>query len=178
MRLARSIIPLVVCAVSTLHAAGDDSPGLDSGGPRGVLGLSVIATVKPHSRFEKLRDVCRAGFEVAGCTDFPVEKLECSCKARDGAWVVDGRATVDAVIHVSNEHPIGTILIHERAHVGDLEAGLRAHLDTIESRLFGSRQACEVYAKVLTESPHLRIVMNELRAASNVKFGCDRKGRF
>jgi hypothetical protein len=178
MRLARSIIPLVVCAVSTLHAAGADKTSTDAGGPRGVLKLSVIATVKPHSRSEKLRDVCRAGFEVNGCTDFPVEKLECSCKARDGAWVIDGSATVAAVIHVSNEHPIGTILIHERAHIGDLEAGLRAHLDTIGSRTFGSQKACETYAKVLTESPHLRVVMNELRKASNVKFGCDRKGRF
>lgn len=178
MCLARSIIPLLVCAVSTLHAVGDDNSGPDADAPRGVLELSVIATVKPHSRQEKLSDVCRTGFEPNACTDFPVEKLECGCKARDGAWVIDGRATLAAVIHVSNEHPIGTILIHERAHLADLDAGLRAHLDMIESHRFGTRQACERFANVLADSPHLRIVMNELRATSNNKFGCDRKGRF
>jgi hypothetical protein len=68
-------------------------------------------------------------------------------------------------------------MLHERAHLGDVEAGLRAHLDTIEARAFGSRKACESFAKVLTGSPHLRIVMNRLREASNVRFGCDRKGK-
>lgn len=177
MRLARSIIALFVCAVSSLVEAQSMKPQAADRKAAGIV-LAVTSSIEHHSRFEKLSDVCRAGFAVNGCTDFPVERLECNCIERSGGWVIEGRAAIKAVIHVSTEYPIQSVMVHERAHIADLEAGLRAHLDAIGKRTFGSRKACETYARVLTDTPHLRIVMNELRRASNVKFGCDRKGRF
>jgi hypothetical protein len=178
MFLARSIIALLVCSVSSLAALGQILSDSNDGSAAGGLELSVKESIATHGRGERLSDICRANYDVQGCTDFPLEKLECHCEPRDEQWALTGRATVEAAIHLSTSHPLGQILIHERAHLADLEAGLRAHLDELASRRFGSRRACETFAGVLMSTPHLRVVMNELRVASNVKYGCDRKTRF
>jgi len=176
MRLARSVFALVVYSASyvvTAAPAAADAPGAT---PVGLFELSLVETVREHSQREKIRDVCRVGFRVRGCTDFPKEEFTCHCEAREGSWFLNGHAYLEAVIHLSSGQPIGDVLIHERAHIGDLERGLREHFGSIMSIRFGSQSSCETYAHTLKSSQHLRAVMNDLRIASNVKYGCDRKG--
>lgn len=176
MRLARSVFALVVFSASYVvtdaPAAADAPVALTSG----IFQVSLVETVLEHPRREKIRDVCRVGYRVRGCTDFSKEELACHCEARDGSWFLNGHAYLEAVIHLSSGQPIGDVLIHERAHIGDLERGLREHFSSIMSIRFDSQPSCETYASTLRTSQHLRAVMNDLRIASNVKYGCDRKG--
>lgn len=175
MHSARSVLALVVFAASMSLAAwpafADASHAAD-----GRFELRLVEKVKEHTRSEKLDDVCRVGFRVRGCTDFPVEKLDCHCEAREDSWVLVGSARIEAVIHLSYGEPIGAVLLHEQAHIGDVENGLRHHFGSIMSIRFSTQRSCERYANTLVNSPHLQVVMNELRIASNIKFGCDRKG--
>ncbi|MGK2858514.1 MAG: hypothetical protein ACSLFQ_15040 [Thermoanaerobaculia bacterium] len=178
MRLARSILVLVLLFSSTLRAAKPPVADASPTAPGGGVVLSLVETVRQHRLSVNLSEVCRVGFRVRGCTDFPREELDCRCELRNGDWVIEGTAHVEAVIHLGSGPPINDVLLHERAHIGHLEVGLRAHLDWIRSLKFDSRPSCDGYARVLTESLHLREVMNGLRIESNAKYGCDRKGRF
>ncbi|MFA6958059.1 MAG: hypothetical protein WC538_19500 [Thermoanaerobaculia bacterium] len=178
MHLARSVFALVVFSVSNLRAAEPAVAYALPEPPTGRFEVSLVETVKEHSQSTKISDVCRVGFRVRGCTDFPREELACHCEQREGSWFLTGRANIEAVIHLSSGQPMSQVLLHERAHIGDLKKGLREHFDAIMSIRFGMQSACETYAHTLVESPHLRVVMNDLRIASNVKYGCDRKGKF
>lgn len=178
MHLARSILALSVYSVSTIQAAGSGVAEASRSPPVGSFDVSLVETVKQHPRSDTLREVCRVGFRIRGCTDFPREELDCRCESREGAWVLAGRAYLEAVIHLATGQPTNEVLLHERAHIEDLERGLRRHFDSVMSISFESRSSCERYATVLSESPHLRVVMNDLRIASNIKYGCDRKGKF
>lgn len=178
MYLARSIIALIVSSVSAFQAAELESVELDSAGAGDRFEIAVVETMVYHRSRRSLLERCSVGRNVYGCTEFPLESLECKCEPRQADWSITARATISAVIHLSSEHPINQVLMHERMHVADLEFGLRAHLEELASRHFKSRRACETLSKVLTESPHLVVVMNRLRTESNAKFGCDRMSRF
>jgi len=146
MRLARSVFALVAysafCLTTAAPAAADASGAL----PSGMFELSLVETVKEHSHREKIREVCQVGFRVRGCTDFPKEELSCHCEEREGSWFLNGHAYLEAVIHLSSGQPIGDVLIHERAHIGDLERGLREHFNSIMSIRFSSQNSCKTHA--------------------------------
>jgi hypothetical protein len=178
MHLARSVFALVVFSVSILRAPEPAIADALPESPAGRFEVSLVETVKEHPHSAKISEICRVGFRVRGCTDFPREELSCHCEQRDGSWFLTGRANIEAVIHLASGQPMSQVLLHERAHIGDLKQGLRQHFDAIMSINFSSQSSCETYAHTLVESPHLRVVMNDLRIASNVKYGCDRKGKF
>jgi len=174
MRLSRTFIALVVFLVCSRAEAGPPAANAAPSRSDGRFEIALFASIDRGPRREALKTLCRADYDVVGCTDFPRETLDCGCKSRGGAWVIDGRVELEAVIRLSPVMPGNAVLVHEQLHLGDVERGLRERLDSIGAMRFGTRTACDTYAKVLRESPFLRIVMNELRAASNAKYGCDR----
>jgi len=174
MRLSRSFFALVVSIACCRAEAGPPAANATPSRSDGRFEIALSASIDRAPRREALRTLCRADYDVVGCTDFSRETIDCKCKSRGGAWVIDGRVELEAVIRLSPSTVGNGVLLHEQLHLGDLERGLRARLDSIDAMRFGTRKACDTYAKVLRESPFLRIVMNELRAASNAKYGCDR----
>jgi len=144
-------------------------------GESGDVEISIVDSVEVHARDAKLTRICRAAWDVNGCTDFPVERLECHCERHGDLWMIDASAEIVAVIHLSKAHSDSRLLIHERLHLADLESGLHEHLAQVASRAYQSETACRTYARVLTESPHLRLVMNRIRERSNDKYQCSRK---
>jgi hypothetical protein len=178
MHSARSVVALVVFSLSLFAVVEPAVADALQITPVGRFELSLVESVMQHNRTAKIAEICRVDHRVRGCTDFPREVLDCRCESRQGAWVLEGKAYIEAVIHLATGQPTHEVLLHERAHIGDLEKGLRAHFNSIMSINFASQSACEKYATTLVESPHLRVVMNDLRIASNSKYGCDRKVKF
>lgn len=178
MQPFRSICLLLLClVVFEAHAA--PVPTDVTGARRGrAFDIALEVSTRQHAGSAPLGAACRVGHRVRACTDFPKEVLECDCAWRGDGWGMEGRAKVDAVIHVNGRQPIGDVLIHERAHLLDVESRLRAHLAMLAGKRFESKASCVAFATVVDRTSYLRTVMNRLRTESNEKFGCDRKSNW
>jgi len=177
MRHERWILP-VALVIATWPTEAESIPGLDATvSRRGSVEIRLDRRIELHPAHDTLVRECRADREVSGCTDFPVEILDCECEQQGGAWQMNLSAKLEAVTHLRNTPDHTRLMLHEALHVGDLERGLRDHLEALASRRFDSATSCRRFARVLRESPHLRLVMNRLRVESNAKFGCSRGGR-
>lgn len=176
MRLVRLLFvclllaPLPAAASEPLEAMTTLNDGT------GSVEVVIAETVRYHPKGQSIRDLCRAGLEVVGCTDFPVERLECSCVRRGDHWVIEAKASIDAEVHLADRQSYSRILAHERMHLVDLEAALRAHLGGVTAQHFESQPGCDELAKVMSSPSYVRAVMNRLRLASNEKYHCRRPG--
>jgi hypothetical protein len=177
MRLLLPILALFVSSLPSTREAATPAADASSGLPLGRIEIELGVTVKQHPRSVNLREVCRTGRDVDACTDFPREIVGCKCEQAGDWWVLVGVAEIDAITHLKPGRPIERLLLHERAHLDDLENGLRSHLAGLETMRFESREACAIYTGVVNSSQYLRIVMNELRVASNERYGCDGRQR-
>lgn len=180
MRLVRSFLPLVLVGGLSIGASsmeGGESASASAARIPGAHEVSFNQEVIYHPRHEKLHLLCQAPIEVLGCTEFPAERFECSCE-RDGAqWVLHPRAAITAAVHLSRRGAYDRVLLHERLHIVDLEAALRAHFDTIVEQRFDQQSTCELLARVISSPSYARDVMNRLRKASNEKHRCQRPGK-
>lgn len=140
----------------------------------GAVEIRFDRSETAHASRDDLTGLCRADYPVEGCTRFPTETLECSCKLRNGEWMIDTSARIEAVMHVPKSAEYGRIVAHEQRHLADLEEQLRLHLASLTLLRYESESACRRMAEILSVSSHLTVVMNELRTASNAKFGCSR----
>lgn len=192
MRARRLIITAILVVLARFNAVADQSAAssiepdhdelallesVESGVPRGARGTVAVRideSIEVHSRRDDMARICRAPYPVKGCTDFPIEKLVCRCKLQQTGWFIDASAILTAAIHIPNTFEMSRLLHHERAHIADLNESLHKYLESITSREFESENTCERFARFLSTSAHLRIVMNELRVKSNEKFGCSR----
>jgi len=156
----------------TFYAHADDAATLSA--HTGLVEVTISESVEFHRHSRDLAKPCRAGYDVKGCTDFPVERLACECELHGGTWMINARADVQAVIHVAKDYASQPVLRHERLHLTDLESALREHLGGIAAKEYQSEPACRTYARVLSNTPHLRVVMNQIRVKSNEKYGCSR----
>lgn len=170
-------IAVLALALSVQPAFAESLTGIAPRAVRpGTVDIDLVQSIRVHPRSENLDRICRSGWKVNGCTDFPVETLECRCQRRGGMWVISATAKLESITHLPNSIGHASNLAHERRHLSDLEEGLRAHLERLASRAYESEAACRRFASFLEASTHLRVVMNELRIASNAKFGCSRAG--
>ncbi len=177
MRIANCIVVAAVIVLSQPVAA-EALYGLEKRGSGwGDVDIQVARTLEFHPRRDEIREVCRAGYEVKGCTDFPVETLECHCDRRGDAWVISVSARLEAVVHLLKSHENMKSLVHEGLHMQDLRTGLQSHLESLASRRYESVTTCRRFAEFLSTSSHLRVVMNRLRVESNAKLGCSRGAR-
>jgi len=170
MHPVRSTTTAAILITLTFYASADDSATPVP--PTGLVDVTISESVEHHRHARDLAKTCRSSYEVKGCTDFPAEHLACECDLHAGLWTINARADVQAVIHVSKDYASQPILRHERLHLTDLEDALREHLGRIASNTYESETACRTYARVLSDSPHLRVVMNKIRVKSNEKYGC------
>jgi hypothetical protein len=140
----------------------------------GRVDVKLTTTVRYMSSSKALHAACRVNGDVLGCTDFPAERLHCSCSALKEKWVIDSEATIPAVIYLSGRESDPRLLMHERLHFTDLERGLRERLARVAAVHYESLSACETVAGAFSAPSFLRDVMNNLRAASNAKYHCNR----
>ncbi|MFA6958062.1 MAG: hypothetical protein WC538_19515 [Thermoanaerobaculia bacterium] len=151
-------------------------PAIDLDPGAGGADVSFAETVRYHQRGQNIRGLCRAGFDVIGCTDFPAERIECTCERRGDHWVLKAHAKINAEIHLADRRSYNKVLAHERMHLVDLETELRAHLGSLVAQRFESAPGCEELARVISAPSYVRAVMNRLRRASNEKYHCQRHG--
>ena len=178
MQPFRSIFLLVVCLVSLSAHAAPVPTDVSGSRPGRAFDIALQVSTRQHAGSVPLGDACRVGYRVRACTDFPKEVLECDCAWRGDGWAIEGRAVLGAVIHVNGRQPVGDVMIHERAHLLDIEARLRAHLAMLGEKRFESKSSCQAFAAIVDRTSYLRTVMNRLRTESNEKFGCDRKSNW
>ncbi len=194
MRLVRSLFVCLLFAALPVYAAEPVALALDveSGAPStdgdavvpavelgpvaGGAYVSFAESIHYHHRGQDIRGLCRAGFDVIGCTDFPAEKIECTCERRGDHWVLEAHAKINAEIHLADRRSYNKVLAHERMHLVDLETELRAHLGSLVAQRFESAPGCEELARVISAPSYVRAVMNRLRVASNAKYRCQRHG--
>lgn len=174
MHPVRSITAVLLLLSLTVYASGDDPATAESVETSSVR-LAIETSIQMHGPRENLSRLCRVERNVRGCTDFPEERLECSCEMDEDHWHIRVRASVRAVIHLSRDVSGERVAIHERMHLADLETGLGEHLRAIAAKPYQLESACRTYARVLEETPHLRVMMNGLRQRSNEKYGCVKK---
>jgi hypothetical protein len=151
-------------------------PAEDLGSVAGNADVKFAESVRYHQRGQDIRSLCRAGFDVIGCTDFPAERIECKCERKGSAWVLVAHARISAEIHLADRRSYNRVLAHEQMHLVDLETALRAHLESLVAQRFESAPGCEELARVVSAPSYARAVMNRLRRASNEKYHCQRPG--
>jgi len=194
MRLVRSLFVCLLCASMSGYAAepvalaldvesvvpATDAtvvvPAVELEPPAGGSDVLFAESVRYHQRGQDIRSLCRAGFDVIGCTDFPAERIDCTCERRGDHWALEAHATISAEIHLADRRSYNKVLAHERMHLVDLEAELRAHLGGLVAQRFESAPGCEELARVISAPSYVRAVMNRLRMASNEKYRCQRHG--
>lgn len=176
MRIERWLTLLAMVSAGSAGASSDyvHPPAVPM---NDTLDVRIVRRTELHPR-EELRKVCRAAWDVDGCTDFPVETLECRCEQSGDEWMIKPTVEIEAVTHLRRASQHGRLMVHEEMHMTDLTEGLRKHLQKLASRRYGTEDACRTSAWALSGSAHIKTVMNRLRVASNTKFGCSRgRGR-
>lgn len=176
MRLVRSFLPLVLVGGLSVEA-GESASAASAARIPGAYEVSFNQEVIYHPRREKLHLLCQAPIEVLGCTEFPAERFECNCERDGEQWVLRPSAAITAAVHLSRRSSYDRLLLHERLHIVDLEAALRAHFETIVEQRFDQQSTCELLARVISSPSYARDVMNRLRKASNEKHRCQRPGK-
>ena len=138
----------------------------------GRVEITMSQSVKRHPSRANILNICRVTHPVKGCTDFPKESLAAACERRGSSWVINTSASIQAVIHLSDRFKSShvPILMHEQKHLTGLEESLREHLERIAARRYSSLGACKTFARLISDTPHLRVVMNNLRVESNAEF--------
>jgi hypothetical protein len=137
----------------------------------GRVEILMNQSVMRHPRRADIQKICRADERVHGCTDFPAERLDANCELKPEGWVINTSAEINAVIQLSDNFKKreAHVLMHELRHLEELTASLREHLQKVTSRRYRSENVCRTYANVLSATPYMRVLMNEMRTASNEK---------
>lgn len=177
MRSETVIIAVVMITLSIGLVAEDLEGGF------GVIGANVPVQNQAYTvsfereiRFRSLNEdlskTCHASGDVRGCTEFPVELLECDCELDDQGWRLRITARIEALIHVDHTK----ILMHEQQHLLHLDALLKSYLARMTAPVFPTERRCRAIGRILSRPEYVTSMMNDLRTASNERFQCDRPG--
>ena len=107
--------------------------------------------------------VCGTDLPVEACTAFAGQVLTCACERVGEGWGIAARAQFIPVLYLMG----GEHVAHERDHIADIEASLRAFLDELEDFRFESLVMCQSFAE--GEQRSFVKTMNALKVSSNVQ---------
>jgi hypothetical protein len=116
----------------------------------------------------RLDDICRVSHDVRACTDFALERFDCSCERGADGWRIVVDVHVEAVINIINLRH----LTHERLHIVEIRESLPSAIGNFLSMRFVSEAGCATLASVMSSPAFTAAVMNRLRSESNARLGC------
>jgi hypothetical protein len=137
------------------------------------LTVETSVQMRIHKSASDLPQLCRTDHLVYACSDFVREALEGRCERFGDGWGVVAKIRLEILVHLSDFDQLS----HERAHIRDIKASLQRRLEPFLSARFDDQRHCAAIARVLSEPGFVVALMNELRFASNEKFGCTAIGR-